>query len=131
MLIKIIKRTKKRRFYLSLRIKRWKLSIIFYYKGDEIEMPISLIKWLRKKRFFSTSFGMYFKSLKELDQMWEDYQESFRKRPLNLYDGEEDKQHSIINIISESYMKRPVKNIRTNVSPVTPPPAPQPKEEKE
>ena len=61
--------------------------------------------------------------------MWKDYQESFRKRPLSLYSNEEDKQHSIINIISESYMKRPVKNIRTN-SPVTPPPTPQPKEKK-
>ena len=89
MLIRIIKRTKKRRFYLSLYVNRWELSIIFYYKGDEVEVPISLIKWLQGKRFFSTSFGMYFRSLKELDQMWEDYQESFRKRPLNLYSNEE------------------------------------------
>jgi len=115
MLIKIIKRTKKRRFYLSLYVKRWKISIIFYYKGDEVEVPISLIKWLQGKRFFSTSFGMYFRSLKELDQMWENYQESFRKRPLNLYSNEEDKQHSIIDIISESYIKRPAENINMNI----------------
>ena len=89
MLIRIIKRTKKRRFYLSLSANRWELSIIFYHNGNEVEVPISLIKWLQGKRFFSTSFGMYFRSLKELDQMWKDYQESFRKRPLNLYDNEE------------------------------------------
>ena len=124
MLIKIIKRTKKRRFYLSLYVNRWKISIIFYYKGDEVEVPISLIKWLQGKRFFSTSFGMYFRSLTELDQMWEDYQESFRKRPLNLYSNEE-------NNITEGHIKRIVKNYRTNVKPVVSPPSPQPKEEKE
>jgi len=115
MLIKIIKRTKKRRFYLSLYVSRWELSIIFYHNGDEVEVPISLIKLLRGKRFFSTSFGMYFRSLKELDQMWEDYQESFRKRPLNLYSNEEYKQHSIIDIISESYVKRPIENINPKI----------------
>ena len=124
MLIKIIKRTKKRHFYLSLYVKRLKLSIIFYYKGDEIEVPISLVKWLQGKRFFSTSFGMYFRSLKELDQMWKDYEESFRKRPLNPYGNEEDS-------ITEGHIKRIVKNYRINVKPVVPPPSPQPKEEEE
>jgi hypothetical protein len=48
-------------------------GIWFNHKGDEIYYTYP---WIREKfgqRFYSISFGKYFKTLKEIDDMWEDY----------------------------------------------------------
>ena len=125
MTIWLIKRTKNKPFYLYIRFTRGFWHIGFYYKGgDEVLFPLNPKYWFKRQFFLSISFETWFRSLKDLDKTWKKYEESFRKRSLNLYSNEE-------NNITEGHIKRIVKNIHTNVKPVVPPPSPQRKEEKE
>ena len=63
-----------------------KFGIEFRYKGDSV---IYVWPWKRSKfkyRFLSISFEAYFVSLKELEEMWEEY---FRATTLCIH-GHED-----------------------------------------
>jgi len=73
MFLTIIPRTKYWRFYLYFEINRSGIYFGFYYKGDEVLFPLSLIKWLKGKRFFSISFCNWYPSLKAIQKEWEYY----------------------------------------------------------
>jgi len=56
------------------------LGIEFYYKGDNV---IWIWPFTRegKDKWASISFCCYFSSLKEIDQMWDDYFQALQKNP--------------------------------------------------
>ena len=47
-------------------------SIWFDWKGDTVGLMLNPKFWLKKKFFFSWSFGVYFSSLRAIDRMWEE-----------------------------------------------------------
>ena len=73
MLLPIIPETRYWRFYLYLDVSEYGAYFCFPLRGDEILVPLSLVKWLKGKRFFSTSFCKWYSSLKAIQKEWEEY----------------------------------------------------------
>ena len=48
-------------------------GLSFNYKGDEIIWLLPKHRTDKKLKFFSIGFGCGFKSLKEIDNLWEEY----------------------------------------------------------
>jgi hypothetical protein len=67
-----------RRFHFSID----EFGICFDYKGDEV---IWLWWWKREKnrmwKFYSIGFNCTFRSLKQIDNLWEQYWESEKEHP--------------------------------------------------
>lgn len=58
----------------------YKDGIWFYYKGDEVLWVFPWVKPRGGNRFISLLFEANIGSLKELDNLWEDYNSMFEKK---------------------------------------------------
>jgi len=67
------------KFYRKFHFSFTPWGILFYYKGDQVEWMYPWKRTNMSRPYLSSAFGVTLKSLKELDDLWDGYEEACRK----------------------------------------------------